>query len=163
MLEAAAAREPLPGCEVLAVFPGCEEAGMGGTAAWLREEGAALDPASTLVLGLDTLGAGEPVLAASEGPLVPVRFRPEDLAWADAGARAAGLAAPTRARIPGWTDPALALLAGLPTISLLSMRDGLFTEYHLPSDTPDRVDWDSVGRCLEIAAGTGAAWARASA
>ena len=152
--------EPLPGCEVIALFPGCEEAGMGGTAAWLREEGAALDPATTLVLGLDTLGAGEPVVTAKEGGLVPIRFRKQDLTWADAGAGAAGLATPTRARVPGWTDPALTLLAGLPSISLLSMRDGLFTEYHLPSDTPDRVDWDSVGRCLAIAAETGEAWAR---
>ncbi len=153
------AREPLPGCEVIALFPGCEESGMGGTAAWLREEGAALDPASTLVLGLDTLGAGEPVVAGSEGGLVPVRYREEDLAWADAGAAAAGLPAPERARVPGWTDPALSRFAGLPSVSLLSMRDGLFTEYHLPSDLPERVDWGSVERCLAIAAGTGAAWA----
>ncbi len=157
------AAEPLPGCEVIALFPGCEEAGMGGTAAWLREEGAALDPATTLVLGLDTLGAGEPVVAAKEGPLVPVRFREQDLSWADAGAAAAGLTAPTRVRVPGWTDPALTLLAGLPSISLLSMRDELFTEYHLPTDTPDRVDWDSVGRCLEVAVATGEAWARGRA
>lgn len=153
------AREPLPGCEVIVVVPGCEEAGMGGMAAWLRDEGAALDPSRTLVLGLDTLGAGEPVVTASEGPLWPVRFREADLAWADAGAAAAGLSAPTRARVPGWTDPVLARLAGLPAISLLSMRDGLFTEYHLPSDTPERVDWGSVERCLAIAAATGEAWA----
>ncbi len=156
------AREPLPGCEVVAVFPGCEEAGMGGTAAWLAEEGAALDPASTLVLGLDTLGAGEPVVAASEGPLLAVRYRADDLAWADAGAAAAGLPVPARVRVPGWTDPALCLFAGLPSISLLSMRDGLFTEYHLPSDVPERVDWASVERCLAIAAETGVAWARAA-
>jgi hypothetical protein len=155
--------EPLPGCEVIALFPGCEEAGMGGTAAWLREEGAKLDPATTLVLGLDTLGAGDPVVTAQEGGLVPIRFRDQDLSWADAGATAAGLPAPERARVPGWTDPALTLLAGLPSISLLSMRDGLFTEYHLPSDTPDRVDWTSVTRCLKIAAATGEAWAQAAA
>jgi hypothetical protein len=152
--------EPLPGCEVIALFPGCEEAGMGGTAAWLREEGAALDPASTLVLGLDTLGAGDPVVAAKEGPLVPIRFDEQALSWADAGAAAAGIPAPERARVPGWTDPALTRLAGLPSISLLSMRDGLFTEYHLPSDTPDRVDWDSVERCVRMAAGIGEAWAQ---
>ncbi len=155
--------EPLPGCEVIALFPGCEEAGMGGTAAWLREEGAALDPATTLVLGLDTLGAGEPVVAEREGPLVPVRFRPRDLGWADAGAAAVDLDPPARVRVPGWTDPALTRLAGLPSISLLSMRDGLFTEYHLPTDTPDRVDWDSVGRCLAVAGATGEAWARGRA
>ncbi|MEZ5078692.1 MAG: M28 family peptidase [Solirubrobacterales bacterium] len=161
-LLAAWAREPLPGCEVIALFPGCEEAGMGGMAAWMREEGAALDPSRTLVLGLDTLGAGDPVVAASEGPLLPQRFREADLAWADAGAAAAGLPAPERVRVPAWTDPVLALQAGLPAISLLSMRDGLFTEYHLPTDTPDRVDWGSVERCLTIAAATGAAWAAGS-
>ncbi len=77
-----------------------------------------------------------------------------------AAAAAAGLPAPTRARIGGWTDPALTLFAGLPTISLLSMRNGPFANYHLPTDTPDRVDWVSVGRCPEIGAATGAAWAR---
>jgi hypothetical protein len=79
-------REPPPGCEVVALFPGCEEAGMGGMAAWLREEGAALDPSRTLVLGLDTLGAGDPVLAGTEGPLLPVRCREQDLAWASSPA-----------------------------------------------------------------------------
>jgi hypothetical protein len=153
------AREPLPGCEVIALFPGCEEAGMGGMAAWLSSERASLDPRRTLVLGLDTLGAGEPVVARAEGPLRPVRYREADLAWADAGARRVGLGPPQRARVSGWTDPALALLAGLPAVSLLSMRDGTFTDYHQPTDTPERLDWDSVERCLRIAAGIGEAWA----
>lgn len=152
-------REPLPGCEVVALFPGCEEPGMGGMAAWLEAEADGLDPATTLVLGLDTIGSGEPVVAAREGPPRPVRFSDTDLAWADAGARRAGLPPPERARIGGWTDPVLARLAGLPTISLLSMRDGAFTEYHRVTDTPDRVDWDCLDRCLRIAAGTGEAWA----
>jgi hypothetical protein len=153
------ARDPLPGCEVIAVFPGCEEAGMGGMAAWLRSERPALDPEGTLVLGLDTLGAGEPVVARAEGPLRPVRYREADLAWADAGARRVGLRPPQRARVSGWTDAVLALFAGLPTVSLLSMRDGTFTNYHQPTDTPDRLDWDSIERCLRIAGGIGEAWA----
>lgn len=157
------AHEPLPGCDVVALFPGCEESGMGGMAAWLRAESARLDPQNTLVLGLDTLGAADPVVAVAEGPPRPVRYRDADLAWADAGARRAGLEPPQRRRVSGWTDAALALLDGLPTISLLSMRDGLFTNYHLPTDTPDRVDWDSVRRCLRLAAGIGEAWAGESA
>jgi Peptidase family M28 len=153
------AREPLPGCEVVALFPGCEESGMGGMAAWLGNDGGGLDPESTLVLGLDHLGSGEPVIAAAEGPPLPVRYREADLAWTDAGARLAGLPPPSRFRVGGWTDPVLSLFAGLPTVSLLSTRDGLLGEQHRMTDTPDRVDWDGLDRCLRIAAGTGEAWA----
>lgn len=134
-------REPLEGVEVIALFPGCEESGMGGMAAWLRS--VEPDPGSTLVLGLDTLGAGEPCVVEAEGPPFPVRYRPEDLALVDA--------AVPRVRIGGWTDPVLARLAGIPALSLVSMRDGSFTNYHLPTDTPDRVDWDSVDACIRVA------------
>lgn len=137
------AREPLPGAEVVALLPGCEESGMGGMAAWLRSGGRRLDPRSTLVLGLDTLGAGEPIVLDSEGPPVPERYREEDVARVGERAR--------RFRIGGWTDPILAVFAGLPAISILSVRDGVFTNYHLPTDTPDRVDWDCVERCLALA------------
>jgi hypothetical protein len=142
------ARDPLEGTEVVALFPGCEESGMGGMAAWLRS--ASLDPATTLVLGLDTLGAGEPKLVSGEGPPRTVRYRHADLDRFDAAVEAAGMRPPGRVRIGGWTDPVLALLAGLPAVSLVSMRDGAFTNYHLPSDTPDRVDWISVQKCLAL-------------
>ena len=132
---------------------------MGGMAAWLRTGGAALDPATTLVLGLDTLGAGEPVVLRAEGPLRPERYRPADLDWADRGARRAGREPPRRFRIGGWTDPILAVHAGLPTISLLSVRGSMFTNYHQPTDTPDRVDWGSVRACLDLAAGIAVEWA----
>ena len=132
---------------------------MGGMAAWLRT--AALDPATTLVLGLDTLGAGEPAVLAAEGPPLRRRYRPGDLKWADRGAARAGLPRPRRFTIGAWTDPVLALMAGLPTISLVSVCGGGFTNYHLPTDTPDRVDWDSVDQCVRLAAGTAEAWSAA--
>jgi hypothetical protein len=152
------AAEPLDGTEVVAVLTGCEESGMGGMAAWLRAEGSVLDPATTLVLGLDTLGAGEPIVLRAEGPVRPERYRDEDLEWADRGARRAGLPTPRRFRIGGWTDPILAVHAGLPTVSLLSVRGSMFTNYHQPTDTPDRVDWDSVDACMGLAGGVAAAW-----
>jgi Peptidase family M28 len=149
-------REPLDGTDVVALFPGCEESGMGGMAAWLRSQ--SLDPARTLVLGLDTLGAGEPAVVAAEGPPLRQTYRSEDLEWADRGAARAGIAPPRRFTIGGWTDPVLALMKGLPAISLVSVRDGGFTNYHLPTDTPDRVDWESVERCVRLAVGTAEAW-----
>lgn len=154
------AREPLEGTEVVAVMPGCEESGMGGMAAWMRSpEARGLDPVTTLVLGLDTLGAGEPVVLAAEGPPRRQRYRAADLEWADRGAALAGLPKPRRFTIGAWTDPVLALMAGLPAISLLSVSGGGFTNYHLPTDTPDRVDWDSVEKCVRLASGTAQAWA----
>lgn len=149
---------PLERTETLIVLPGCEESGMGGMAAWLREATAELDPATTFVLGLDTLGAGEPMVVSAEGPLWRVRFEPAELDVVDAGARRVGQQPPRRFRLGGWTDPALARLAGLRSASLLSLRDNAFNDYHLPTDTPERVDWDSVERCLAIAEGVAREW-----
>lgn len=158
LVRALAAERP-GGLEVVALLPGCEESGMGGMAAFLRSHGPGLDPASTLVLSLDTLGAGTPIVAAAEGTILTHRYAEADLALADRGAARAGHAAPQRWRIGGWTDPILARFAGLRAISLLSIGPrGTFTNYHRPTDTADRVDWDSVEACAEIAAGIAAEW-----
>jgi len=141
------------GLEVVAVMPGAEESGMGGMAAWLGESLGGLDPETTLVLGLDTIGAGDPMVAVAEGPLWAVRYREEDLGLADAGARRAGLSPPRRFRVGGWTDPALAALAGLRSLSILSLRGNAFNDYHLPSDIPEKVDWESVESCVALADG----------
>lgn len=154
------AAESLTHTELLVVLPGCEESGMGGMAAWLREARGELDRVHTLVLGLDTLGAGEPVLLEAEGPLWGVRYDSDVLSLADRGADAAGLPRAKRFRAGGWTDPALARLARLPALSLLSISDGGFTNYHLPTDTPDRVDWQSVDRCLALADAIVREWTR---
>jgi hypothetical protein len=98
------------------------------------------------------------VVLAGEGPPRRLRYRTQDLDWADRGAERAGLPQPRRFTIGGWTDPVLALLAGLPSISLLSVRGTGFTNYHLPTDTPERVDWESVERCTRLAGGIAAAW-----
>ncbi len=154
------AADPLPGVEVVVVLPGSEESGMGGMRAWIEGAGSALDPATTLVLGLDTLGAGEPILLSAEGPLWKVGYGPAELDLADAAAAGAGLSAPRRFRLGGWTDPVLARLAGLPTLSLLSLRGNAFSDYHLPTDTPDRVDWSSVESCLALAEAIAREWGK---
>lgn len=148
------AADPLPCVAVLLVAPGCEESGMGGMAAFLRAHGGELEASRTLVLGLDTLGAGQPIVCSGEGTILEHRYRDEDLALADAGAARAGVDPPQRWRIGGWTDPILARFAGLPAISLLSIGPrGTFTNYHRPTDTLARVDWDSVAQCARLARG----------
>ncbi len=147
---------PLDGVEIVVLSPGCEESGMGGMAAWMAAEGAALDPAATLVVGLDTLGGGRPAVLTAESTLLAQRYRDEDLALADRGAARAGVPAPERWRLGTWTDPVLARHAGLPALSILALGDGYLPNHHLMTDTPDRVDWSSVEACIRLAAGIAA-------
>jgi Zn-dependent M28 family amino/carboxypeptidase len=149
-LVARLAAEGPDGLEVIALAPGCEESGMGGMSAWLRSRAARLDPGNTLVLGLDTIGSGEPVVLEAEGGLWQVRYRAQDVSRATQAAGRAGVHL-RRWRIGGWTDPVLARLAGVPAISLLSVRDGGFPNYHRPSDIPALVDFPCVQACLEAA------------
>lgn len=150
------AADPLDGTEILVVAPGCEEVGLGGMVAWLA--GANLDPATTLVVNLDTLGSGTPVVVSKETPVLG-RYRDADLEWADRGALRAGVARPPRFRLALTTDAIVASVAGVPAISITSKdRDGRYPNYHLPSDTPDRVDWDSVEGCVALAAGVARAF-----
>jgi acetylornithine deacetylase/succinyl-diaminopimelate desuccinylase-like protein len=130
------AHEPPPDTELILVSTGCEESGMGGMRAFLDSH--SLDGVD-LVLGLDTLGSGRPVLAEAEGTILPHRYAeaPEGI---------------ERRRIGGWTDPILARFRGLRAASLLSVDEqGRYSNYHLMSDTPDNVDWASVQACLDAA------------
>lgn len=158
-LAAALAAEPLPDVEVIVALTGCEESGMGGMAAFLDRHAGELDPRRTFVLGLDTLGAGEPIVCHAEGAMRDQRYREPDIALVEEGAALAGEPLPPRWRIGAWTDPILAVHRGLPAASVLSMGPGYFPHYHHPSDTPEHVDWDSVLACARVAAGVVSAYA----
>ena len=123
---------------------------MGGMAAFLDDH--PLDPATTFVLGLDTVGSGRPVIATGEATLLAHPYREADITLVQDAARRAGLPAPERWRLGAWTDPVLATHRGLPAVSLLSVdAEGHHSNYHVPQDTPDRVDIACVERCVAIA------------
>ena len=152
------AAEPLPGTEVLLVFPGSEESGMGGMRRFLADH--PLDPARSFVMGLDTVGSGRPILAAAEGGVLPHRYRDADLALVERGAERAGVEAPERWRIAAWTDPVLARFAGVPAASMLSVGEhGTYTHYHRMDDLPEHVDVACVECSVAIAEGTARAFA----
>jgi len=153
-LACALASRPLEETEVIVALTGAEEAGMGGMAAFLERHGPSFDASSTFVLGLDTLGAGKPIVCSGEGAMREQRYREQDIALVEDGAALAGLEAPERWRVAAWTDPILAVRAGLPAVSILAMGPGYYPNYHHPSDTPENVDWESVAACARIAAGT---------
>ena len=135
------AADPLERTEVIAVATGCEESGMGGAAAWLRRSRDELHPDRTLVVGLDQIGAGDPHVLTGEGPPLLAHYRREDV-------ERTGL--PTY-HAAGWTDAIMARHAGLPAVSIFGIEDGGLPNYHVPTDTPDRVDWGAVDRCLAAA------------
>ncbi len=150
----ALAADPLDHVEVLVALVGCEETGMGGMHAFVASRRNALPARSTLVMSLDTVGSGTPLVAAAEGAVRTHRYREADLSLADEGAALAGEPAAQRWRIGGWTDPLIALRAGLPAISMLSIGPGYYPHYHHPTDLPEHVDWDCVAACARIAHGT---------
>jgi hypothetical protein len=137
------------GLEVQIVIPGGEEVGVAGMLAWAKEGGQRLDSASTLVLGLDALGGGDPVVVARES--WTARYRGQDLDLIDDAADAAALSRPARVGFALNTDPMVARHLGLPAISVLSMRDGAMGRFHQPDDTVENVDWEFVERCMRLA------------
>ncbi len=140
------ARNPLEDTEVIVLCPSGEEVGLAGMYEWLRVQ--RTGPVPDCCIGLDTLGAGEPVVARGES--FTGRYRDEDLALVDPDV--------PRVVLGAGTDPMAARYAGLPAVSILSWTDGGFTNYHLPTDTADRVNWESVERCLALADRTVRRW-----
>ena len=150
-----AVADPLPGTELVLLSTGAEEAGMGGMAAFLRDHAPSLRARRAFVLGLDTLGSGTPIVCSAEATLLAHRYRRRDVALVCAGARRAAVPEPEVWRIGTWTDPVLAVHAGLGSASLLSVGPrGVFTRYHRLDDVPEHVDWSCLERCVEIAWGT---------
>jgi hypothetical protein len=139
---------------------GGEESGMGGFHAWLERRRAALDPSRTLVIGIDTVGSGTPIVARAEGAVATHRYPEGALELVEEGARVAGEPEPGRWRIGGWTDPLVAAGRGIPATCILSVGPGYYTHYHHPSDLPEFVDYGCVAACARVAAGTVEAWDR---
>lgn len=162
-LAAAFARDPLDRTDVVVLLTDCEEVGQGGIAAWVEAHGSELDPARTIVVGLDTLGSGEPVVVTRDGALTAV-YSETARDWADRGALRAAVDPPRRGALIAPTDPIVAQHAGLLATSILSFDEHgtLGPHYHLPSDTPENVDWHSVEQCTRLAAGIARVWDSAS-
>jgi len=126
--------------------------------AWVRESAGRLDPESTLVLGLDALGAGKPVVVKRES--FSASYSAEDLSLVDQGADWASLPRPARVGLAVNTDPMAARHAGLPSVSILSMHRGGLGHFHTQHDVAENVDWQSVEDCLDLAQGVIGVWAQ---
>jgi hypothetical protein len=158
-LAAAFARDPLERTDVVAVFSDGEEMGLGGSAAWVDAHRDELQPASTLVVSLDTLGSGEPAVVKRDGA-VTASYSRDTHDWADRGALRAAVSPPRRVDLIASTDAIVAQHAGLRALSVVSAADDgtLGPHYHQPTDTAANVDYDSLEQCTRLAAGVARVW-----
>lgn len=154
---AGALRErPLQGLKVILVSTGAEESLMEGMRAFARRHLASLPREQTDVLCVDTVGSPRLVLADAETSL---RAHHYDARLSDliaACAVRAGISLMRGLQMPFVTDGLPALKYGFRTALLTSVdENGTPSNYHAPTDTPDRVDYrrlaDAVTLCEAVA------------
>jgi hypothetical protein len=143
----------LDGIRVLLVSCGAEEVIQGGVYGFAEGHFPRLDRGRTWFVNLDTVGSPELVLVEGEGP-----FRMED--YCDPAFRelvataAAGIDRPLRrgVRLRVSTDGVVPHRAGYPTVTFGSWDPDtkLPSNYHLLSDTPENLRFDTVVRAVEV-------------
>jgi hypothetical protein len=136
---------PVSGLRVLLVSTGAEEANQEGMLAFARRHFASLPKETTTFLALEMLGSGELTIVEGEGFLrrydYPEAFR-DELAAAGAAAR---IHVRRGLRTTYASDALIPRRAGYQGGMLCSLNEYLLpSEYHKPTDTPDRLDWDCV-------------------
>jgi Peptidase family M28 len=145
--------EPPRGVRVLLLSTGSEESFMEGMRGFLARHAAELPRERTRFVVLESLGSPELILLEGEGM---IRMRDYTPALKELLARAgddAGHALRRRLRTGLATDALLPLLAGYDTACIASCDEyKMASNYHSQRDTPDRVDYGTVARAVDVCA-----------
>lgn len=147
--------DPVADLRVLLVSCGSEESLQEGILGFERRHFGSLPKASTWFVNLETLGSPELALLEGEGVLA---MREYDERWKDfvtnAGA-AGGVTIRRGLRSRSSTDGSIAQRAGYPTATLVSVNEyKALSNYHLPSDTPENVNYETVAQAIEATEAT---------
>jgi peptidase M28-like protein len=143
---------PVRGLRVLLVSTGSEESLMEGMRAFAARHLSQMPRELTHVLCVDSVGSPYLVLAEGEGMLRMRHYDDEFGELISACAQATGVALRRGLRVRLGTDGLIALRHGYPAGMLMSVDEhGAPSNYHWPTDTPDRVDYarleDTVKLC----------------
>ncbi len=143
---------PLANTEVWTVHTGCEEVGCYGADAFVREHRGRLEGARFITV--DTVGG------PGSGPCYITREGMTKRYHSDAGltALAEGIAArrPELGAYPktmsmGYTEGAIGIKHGLPSLTFVNLRpDGVLPHWHRPDDTVENIDADVLARSEEF-------------
>jgi Peptidase family M28 len=147
---------PPPGVRVILLSAGAEEANQEGMLAFARRYfDSELTPGRASFLSLDTVGSPDLVLIEGEGFLRMYEYPSAMKERVAAAARGAGVALRRGMRFTFATDGLVPLRRGFQAASIGSVTEHLVpSNYHWPTDTPDRVRYDTVADAVEVVMGT---------
>jgi hypothetical protein len=139
-------RRPLANLRVLLVSCGAEETLQDGVRAFMARHREELAPGRTWFVNLETVGSPHLKMLEAEGP---VWMEPYPGEWLrdllGAQARRLGISLERGFRARTSTDSVIPARAGYPIATLLSMTDWRSpANYHLPSDVPANLNYDTV-------------------
>ena len=143
---------PVEGLRVWLVSAGAEETFQDGIRGFMDSHRDELPADSTWFLNLDTVGSPRLVMLEGEGPVVMEHFDEgfRERVW-DVAQRL-GLRLERGFRARASTDAVIPHRAGYPTVNLTSVNDyHHLTHYHLPSDTPENLHWETVTEATRVA------------
>jgi hypothetical protein len=131
--------------DVWVVFPGAEEALLLGMREWMRAHKRELDRERTVFLNVDIAGNGTVRWIEKEGLVTAMRYHPTLIELCEEIGD--GRAMVSR----NATDALAARAAGFPAITITA-RNALdyAPNWHQPTDTPDRIDLDSLDRTYDF-------------
>ena len=139
-------RHPLANLRVLLVSCGAEETLQDGVRAFMARHREELARGRTWFVNLEMVGSPHLKMLEAEGPVWMERYPGEwlrDLLGAQAERLGIALQRGFRARTS--TDSVIPARAGYPTATLVSVTDWRSpANYHLPSDVPANLDYDTV-------------------
>jgi hypothetical protein len=146
-------REPIADMRVLLVSCGAEEVIQGGIHSFAKDHFGDLDRGRTWFLNLETIGSPQLTLLEGEGPVVMEDYC--DSGFRDLVVRCASVAGfPIKRglRARSSTDAVVPSRAGYPTATLTSVnRHKTLSNYHLMSDTPENLDYDTIDDAVSVA------------
>lgn len=143
--------QPVAGVNVLLVSTGAEESLMEGMRAFARRHFPSLPRDRTHVITVDSVGSPRLLLAQAEGMLHVRAYDARLNRLMQDCAREVGTELLHGFTMRFGTDGYLALRHGYRAALLMSVdSSGTASNYHWPTDTPDRVDYDSVSAAVRL-------------
>jgi Zn-dependent M28 family amino/carboxypeptidase len=147
----ALADDPPPDTRVTLLATGSEESFSEGMVAFGQRHFGSLPIESTTFISLDTFGSPHLLALEGEGFLGVFEYPKDLLALVANAARELDIELTPGLRTRANTDGVVPLRAGYPTVSLTSVdRFKQIPHYHLPTDTPEHVQWCQVADAVRL-------------